>query len=254
MSQVRTQEKSLTSLVKVLFSRQIACYLAIFGRRGTGKTDLSLLIAEILAYNRIIKHFSTNIKIYKSKFHIEPVFDLFTLKQWCKDTKGRKLFILDEIGRTVSRRTPMARLNVKVINELQILRKYKLSMIIITVDPKYTDNAVIGHDLLDGVFVKPNYQNPKLALYDDRLQKNLRSKLWAIPKTQIDFDTWDSAPFTLQPPKRKPRFKDEDKSKVWDWATGKTYKEIGIHSEELTRLKRKILLELLSEPLHSTQA
>lgn len=248
----KTQGLDLISLVKRIFTRQTSTYFSIFGRRQSGKTDLALLIAEIVYALGIIKHVATNIKIYNSPFPITPITNLWDLKKWCKETKGPKLYALDEIGRTVSRRTPMAKLNVKIINELQILRKYKLSLEIITVDEKYTDNAILGVDLLDGVFRKPVYNNPKIALYDDNLEP-LHISIYDVPRTRIKFDTWDSAPFTLKPRTHKPTFNDEDLSLLWDWSHGMTYKEMGIHNWKLTRIKRKFIRETLESKIHSTQ-
>ena len=249
----KTQELTLISLLSLIFRRQTSTYFAIFGRRGSGKTDLALLIAEIVHALGLIKNVATNIKVYESpKFHIEEVTNLWALKKWCKETPGPKLMALDEIGKTVSRRTPMARLNVKIINELQILRKYKLSLEVITVDQKYTDNAILGVDLLDGVFTKPLYNNPKLALYDDNLE-TLHTSIYDIPRTRIKFDTWDSAPFTEKPQTHKPTFKDEDLSLLWDWSHGMTYKEMNIHNWKLTRIKRKFIREALESKVHGTQ-
>ena len=249
----KTQELTLISLLSLIFRRQTSTYFAIFGRRGSGKTDLGLLIAEIVHALGLIKHVATNIKINESPdFPITPITNLWDLKKWCKETPGPKLMALDEIGRTVSRRTPMARLNVKIINELQILRKYKLSLEVITVDQKYTDNAILGIDLLDGVFTKPVYNNPKLALYDDNLE-TLQTSIYDIPRTRINFDTWDSAPFTEKPQTHKPSFKDEDLSLLWDWSHGATYKQMGVHNWKLARITRKFIKETLESRVHDTQ-
>lgn len=243
----------MISLLRKLFTRQTSTYVSLFGRRESGKTDFGLLIAEIVHALGLIKYVATNVKIYESPdFEITPIIDLWNLKKWCKENKGPKLMALDEIGRTVSRRKPMSSLNVDIINEFQILRKYKLSMIIITIDEKYTDNAILGVDLLDGVFRKPLYNNPKIALYDDNLEP-LHVSIYDIPGTRIKFDTWDSAPFTQKPRTLKPSFKDEDLSLLWDWSHGATYKEMNIHHEKLTRIKRKFIRETLEKTMHTAQ-
>lgn len=249
----KTQELTLISLLSLIFRRQTSTYFAIFGRRGSGKTDLALLIAEIVHALGLIKNVATNIKVYESpKFHIEEVNNLWALKKWCKETPGPKLMALDEIGKTVSRRTPMARLNVKIINELQILRKYKLSLEIITVDQKYTDNAILGVDLLDGVFTKPVYNNPKLALYDDNLE-TLHTSIYDIPRTRIKFDTWDSAPFTEKPISHKPAIKDETVSRLWDWSHGKLQKECWQHPQFAKRDIIKFVKDTLDKSYHQSQ-
>jgi hypothetical protein len=207
---------------------------------------------EILYALGFIKHFATNVKIYESPFHIEPIIDLWSLKKWCRDTQGPKLMVIDEIGRTVGRRTPMARLNVGIINELQIIRKYKLSVEIVTVDEKYTDNAILGSDVLDGFFTKPDYKHPEVALYQDSLE-HFSSEIYDIPKTVINFDTWDSAPFTEKPLKHKPTIKDADTSTLWDWSHGATYKQLGTHPQALNRIVRKYVKDKLESDFHISQ-
>lgn len=233
--------KPFTNFIKHLFIRQVSSFLIIFGRRGSGKTDISLLIAEILDYLGLINHIATNIKIYESQFSIEHITSLQDLRLWCKQTKGKKLFIFDEVGKAIRRRTPMASLNVKLIDELQILRKYKLSIIMITPNEKYVDRTTLGSDVLDGYFIKPRFDNPKVALYYDLLE-SFDKKLFGIPRTSIKFDTWDSAPFT-QFSTKTPRFKDKDMQMAWRWLHGSKIEDLGIQAVQLHRIQRKILKE-----------
>lgn len=236
--------RAFITFILKLFTRGTSAFLIIFGRRETGKTDFSLLIAEILFKEEIIKNFATNIKIYSSHVPFEHITNLEDLKFWCKNTKGRKMFIFDEYGKAMRRRSPMSSLNVKLIDHLQILRKYKLSTVAITVDEKYVDNASLGSDILDGVFLKPNYKNPKIALYEDKLEYYTRT-LYDIPATTIKFDTWDVAPFQEHSPKKKPHFKEEHKQLLWDWSHGKTSKEIGLDRKQIHRISTKFIKEVL---------
>jgi len=232
------------TLIRYLFLRQTSAFLIILGRRGTGKTDFALLIAELLHRQRIIKHFATNIKIYESPFQIERITSLEDLKIWCRETPGRKLFIPDEYGKILRRRTPMSKLSIKLIDELQILRKFKLSTIAITVDEKYVDNVALGSDILDGYFLKPDYKNQKFALYQDLLEY-FDYEIHNIPGTQIRFDTWDVAPFTEFSQDRKPRFKDKDIELLWRWTQGEEAKSLGLHRGQLSRIRKKFVKETL---------
>jgi len=243
----KTKRTALT-LIRYLFLRGTSAFLIILGRRETGKTDFALLIAEILHTQDIMKFFGSNIKIYESSFPIEHITSLENLKHWCRENKGRKLFIFDEFGKAMRRRTPMATLNVKLIDELQILRKYKLSSIAITVNEKYVDNAALGSDVLDGYFLKPNYKNQKVALYQDLLEF-FDYDITNIPGTQIRFDTWDVAPFTEHSSTRRTQFKDKDVEYVARWLKGESHEDIGISKMKLLRSRRKILertIEMLS--------
>jgi len=244
---VSTQFKEpFIEFITRLFTRGTSAFLIIFGRRETGKTDFALLISEIVQRELQFKFFATNIKIYKSDFPIEHITNLEDLKFWCKENVGKKLFIFDEYGKAMRRRSPMSSLNVKLIDELQILRKYKLSTVAITVNEKYVDNASLGSDVLDGYFLKPNYKNQKLALYFDLLENYTRT-LRGIPRTSIKFDTWDVAPFKEFGKTRRPKFKDDQLNILWDWSNGATYKDVGLHRMQLNRLIRKFIKDRLEQ-------
>lgn len=235
-----------------LFKRTTSVCIMILGRRETGKTDLSLLIMQIIAKFDIMANFSTNIKIYESPFHVEHITNLEDLEFWCKNTHGKKLFILDEAGKSLRRRTPMSGLNIQLLDNLQILRKYKLSIIMIAPHQKYVDSATLGSDVLDAMIIKPNYRNPKIALYVDIMEDN-EIRLIDLPPTQLKFDTWDVAPFKKNAPSVKPKFKERDLDILWDWSHGKTCKEIGVHQQELSRISRKFLKEVLERTSHKSQ-
>lgn len=216
----------------------------ILGRRDTGKTDISFLIMETLAKFGVINHFSTNVKVYASPFPIDNITNLEDLRFWCQNKRGRKLFILDEAGKSLRRRTPMSRLNINLLDQLQILRKYKLSMILIVPHTKYIDSATLGSDVLDAEIIKPNFKNPKIALWLDILE-NKKITFTGLPATSVDFDTWDVAPFKKEAPTRKPKFKDRDMNVLWDWSHGKTAKDLGLKRMQIHRLLKKFVKEVL---------
>lgn len=233
-----------TDLIKKLFSRGTSSFLIIFGRRETGKTDMALFIAEILYEQGLVKEFATNIKIYESPFPFKHITNLDDLRLWSSDTVGRKLFLFDEYGKAFRRRSPMSSLNVKLIDDLQILRKHKLSTIAMTVDEKYVDNNSLGSDMLDGIFIKFDYNNPKVALYHDLLE-DFQKRIIGIPRTSIRFDTWDVAPFREHGENQKPAFKDADIAKLWELTHGKTGDDLGLHGQQVSRLWRKYVKEML---------
>ncbi|MDH7607701.1 MAG: hypothetical protein QHH12_08130 [Candidatus Bathyarchaeota archaeon] len=249
MTQLEQLSDEFIDLITHLFKRGTSAFLIIFGRRETGKTDFGLLIAEILYNEGLIQNVATNIKIYNSPFEIKHITNLDDLKLWCRETHGKKLFIFDEFGKAFRRRTPMASLNVKLIDEFQILRKYKLSTVAVTVDEKYIDQTALGSDVLDGIFIKTDYKNPKVALYLDNLEY-FRKRITGIPRTSIDFDTWDVAPFKEHGPKAKPAFKDRDLEICWEWSHGKTIKDLGLHNQQLNRIVRKFVKEVMEREGH----
>lgn len=241
---LQSLSKEFTGLIRYIFRRQVSAFIIIFGRRGSGKTDLSLLIMEILYFFNEVKHFASNIKIFDAPFEIKHVANLTDLRQWCQETKGKKIFILDEAGRAFKRRTPMAKINVEIIDQLQILRKYKLSSIYVTPDERYLDSTALGSDVLDGILRKLSFKNKKLALYEDQLE-GFVLRLWDIPRTSIKFDTWDSATFTLGQKISEFQFKDEELGYISNYTEGATIKEMGLHREQWKRIQIKHFREYL---------
>lgn len=221
-----------------IFRHGDAVAVFILGRRNTGKTNHSLYIAETVAEAGLIVRYASNILIYKAPFEIEHIVDMETLEEWCKAYSGRKLFILDEAGKALRRRTPMAKLNIEIIDKLQILRKYKLSLVMIAPDEKYVDNAGLGSDVLDAVIVKPEFKNPKIALYRD-IMEDREAWFRNIPASSIEYDTWDIAPFKLKAEIAKTAFSDPELNLLQRYADGATIQSLGIHKETFRRLLRK---------------
>lgn len=238
---------NLVKFLVHLFKRQISNFYIIFGRRGSGKTAFALFICEVLFYTGTIKHFATNTLIYNSPFPFERITNLEDLRDWGQETKGKKLFMLDEVGKTVKRRSPMKTLNVELINDLQTIRKHKLSLLATTIEESNTDKAILSPAVLDGVWIKPSYKNKKIARFVDRLEH--KSKRWyGIPKTSIRFDTWDSAPFKMHRDKTKiPAFQDGDKEKAWRLIRGETADQVGLQYQQIARLWRRLLKGYLEE-------
>lgn len=256
MSESSTQtfqlSQQLNRLIIYLFTRQTSAFVIILGRRDTGKTNFALLLTEILHKTGQFKHFASNIRIYENTINMQHITNLPDLTEWAEINSGKKLYILDEAGKAFRRRTPMAKLNIELMDKLQILRKYKLSFIFVTPHEKYIDGASLGSDVLDGVFLKPYFKNRKIALYEDKLE-TFDFTLRDIPATSIKYDTWDIAPFTLKRPIEKPDFKDSTLSALWEWSHGKTIKDLGLHSQQLNRMTRSFVKDVLEKSYHKSQ-
>jgi hypothetical protein len=223
--------------------RGSVCFF-IQGRRGTGKTDWALLKAEILNKFGIITQFASNVKITDSYFPIAYITNLQDLDFWAQSTNRRKLFILDEAGKTLRRRTPMSKINIELLDDLQTLRKFHLSLDLIAPAEKYIDSASLGSDVLDVVFFKPNFKDPKVGIWVDQ-QEPYRATFTGIPRTSIKFDTFDVATFTRTGPKKIPIFKDADKELLWKWSHGDNSKTLGVDSMKIHRLTMKFIKEVM---------
>lgn len=251
MHEDSVQLEYIDDIIAYVFNRQTSSFIMGFGRRESGKTDFSLLISEILYNRNIIQVFASNIRIYESPFPIEHITNLEDLESWCQTDNRKKLMIIDELGKSYRRRTPMAKLNVDLIDKTQILRKYKLSLIGLAPADKYVDAASLGSDVLDGFFVKPYFKNPKEGIYRDLIE-NFKRELHEIPPTSVKFDTWDIAPFTAQGKKAKPIFNDQEKELLYKWSHGATFRSLELHPQEINRLARKFIRRALESEVHDS--
>jgi hypothetical protein len=245
-------ESLATDTVQVLtttFRERTSVCIFIKGRRGTGKTDLGLLIGETLLDEGIIKepNFATNVAVYPSST-IKPAYinALDDLEYWAANVQGKKIYVFDEFGKIMRRRSPMSSINLALMDQLQVLRKYKLSLILIAPQDYYVDNAALGSDVLDAIIDKPNYRNQKVALYTDLLE-NVSFRLLDIPRTSIKFNTDDQAVFKLTSGKRT-NFKEEDKNTLWKWAVeDATIESLGLHRETFNRKVKSFVKDVLEK-------
>jgi len=170
--------------------------IVIIGRRNSGKTDFSLLIAEECYSQAIEKGVSfrvaTNISCQCD--FIEYICDYQTLKKWIRE-RGRKLYILDEAGIAINRRRPMGKLTIAIIEIIQLIRKFKSSLIFIGQNPKVLDTAIFDPAILDAIVKKLSWKN---AIYRD-LVRHRQKIITEIPGTTVRFDSRDVAPFTMKP-------------------------------------------------------
>ena len=246
----RKLNPELIQIFKNAFARTTSCFGMIMGRRESGKTDMAFLISEIVYQSGLIKNIATNVRIFDSPFPILRITNLQDLRYWCRKTRGRKLYIFDEMGKSLRRRTPMASLNIKILDDIQILRKYKLSLIGIAPADVYVDSAIFGTDLLDWIIIK-HRENRQVALYKDLMEDN-ELIITDIPPTIIKFDTWDVAPFTEQPKLTIQNFENEDLKILWECAHGKSFKQLGMHPMKINRLTRRFIKFVLENMVHSS--
>lgn len=238
---------ALDKLILDLFKRP-SVIIFIRGRRGSGKTDISLLIAETLYKHKVISEIATNIKILESPFTINHISSLDDLEAWLKSSRSRKLYILDEAGKAIRRRAPMSSLNIHILDNIQVIRHYRASLIIIAPSDEFVDRAALGEDILDVVITKPSFKNPKVALWADLIDMQ-QFTLKNIPATSVRYDSYDVAPFTKTSPIKTPRFKDEDMKLLWAWSHDQLTNLTGAQRTQLCRLRKNFIKNTLESML-----
>ena len=173
----------------------------IEGKRGLGKTDFAFKIAEeaVLTYH-LIEHVASNVKVFQnSPVPVTRIIDTDTLESWALEVKGKKICILDEMGKAIRRRRFSSNLNIKLMDTFQVIRKYDLHLVLIAPHYRFIDSILEDTDILDLHITK---KSQKVAL--------LRKPYWRfarrfidIKPTNIPFDTRDIAPFFEHNPLKK---------------------------------------------------
>ena len=241
--------KGLYNLVKRIYNPKYnSVWTCAFGRNQSGKTDWNLRQLEMINELGLAGGIGTNMETVECKdFEIELIKDFKTLKARCKmlnpDPKKRGLkrffFLVSELADFIPKDTPWT--NVKFIKELQKVRKYGLSIIGDAIDR--VDGRVFNENHFHGYFVKYDKGNPRVAKYFDWISGDVLD-VEDIPRTTIEFDTYESASFYMEP-------QAEDSTKITlnpDHQIVKQYLEsgcsiakTGLHSHEVKRARDNVL-------------
>ncbi|WGI16947.1 AAA family ATPase [Methanonatronarchaeum sp. AMET-Sl] len=165
------------------------CY--VYGKMGTGKTDLALLLAELWKSNGHGREIGSNIKSFKEK---ERYIDNFqALKTWLSSNKKEKIFVFDEASSHVSGYGSDSYDTTKYFSKLlKKFRKHKGHLIIIghTGKDVHPEIRRLSSDKIkkltkkDAVFCKD--------IGPDGEPMEIELKIKGIPKTNYTFDTYES--------------------------------------------------------------
>ncbi len=191
--QIPTYSQALADLVCSFLKQWKYPVCVIYGNPDTGKTDTSLLFAEIGLNEGALDYFASNINTYG---HGEKITSLDEVDYWFKHQVGRKLFILDEAGIHDDARSPLSMINRKIRHEIFIIRKFKGHVIFILQELEDLDKW--KNSELTGMVVKKQ-------VFGDEYVAKIKCK-WSedlitvrdFPKSTLPFDTLDIAPFTLE--------------------------------------------------------
>lgn len=194
--------KSLNDLIKMIYSRKAeSVWVHTEGRNQTGKTDWNLKQFELIRELGLGDAFATNIESVKCDW-IEKIYDFKTLEKRCrllninprKHGLKRVFFLISELADFIPRDQPWS--NVEFIKKLQKVRKYGLCVLSDAIDR--VDKRVLNPTHFHGKFVKVSKKNPKIAIYYD-WTSGRDYPVYDIPRTSIEFDTYDSSSFYMKP-------------------------------------------------------
>lgn len=242
------KEPTIGDFLKKHFHRKYqSIWTACLGRNQSGKTDFMLFLMERLHKHGLADGFGSNIEGLEAPFEIDFIDDYQTLKAKCKmlnpnpEKHGLKryFFLGDEMGDWAPKDQPW--LNVKLIKELQLVRKYGLCMLACAIDG--VDRRILNEKHFHGVFHKVSKSNPTIAVYEDWIRYR-RIEIINIPKTKIKFNTFYSASFYMEPqvPKEFDVIMNEDHKLVQEYLEhGKSWKKLGMHSMKGKRAMDRVV-------------
>lgn len=205
-----------------------------------GKTDFGLWLAENLLRLNIVSEVATNID---TEGTFTEISDLISLRHWLHSSSSRKLYILDELQEHAYRRKAMTGKNVGIVQIFPQISKARARMIGIGQNLMKVDKDILDDTWVHGVFIKKNRKIVQLISHLLTQSYVFRN----IPPTSVPFDPYEIAPFT-ELPKPGVVFKEEQLQKVYDWASGKTWTELGFsHQMQFSRWLRRTLLDTLTK-------
>lgn len=167
----------------------------ISGGKEHGKTNTAMLLSEVCFYAKLRKHFATNISV--NSYYMSQINNYPDLKYWLENTKGKKLFIMDELGKIMRRQGFATKTNLGLMDILQLIRHYDAGFIGIAPSDRFVDSKFLNTDILDAHIKKIG---KKVAKVVDRFH-NTQYFINEIPKTSIIHNGKDIAVFNME--KRK---------------------------------------------------
>lgn len=242
--------------IKQIFGHSQSVFTCVLGKNETGKTDFNLLIMERLHKLGIGHRFGSNMTSLKADFEIDFINDFETLEKTCrmlnpnpkKSGLKKYFFFGSEIGKWAPR--DQAWKNTDFIEKLQTVRKYGLSMLTDAIDR--VDARVLHPRFFAGIFEKPFKHNKKYATYED-WSTGRTFQFRDIPKTSIDYDTFETANFYMVPQVDESRQipltpEHEIVKKYLEFGS---WKRADIHPQEGKRAIAKVLEFHMKHCLHS---
>lgn len=239
---------TFSEFVSGIYGKRQSTFTCVLGKNETGKTDLNLLIMEKLQELGIYHGFGSNMRSLEAKFDIDFIEDFKTLETRCRmlnptpNKSGLKkyLFFGSEIGKWAPK--DQAWKNTELIEKLQTVRKYGLSMLTDAIDR--VDSRVLSPRFFAGEFEK---LTKKHARYTD-YKTGERITLVDIPRTRIKFDTFETANFYMEPQTDNLQlgYLTPELEKVRKYMDCGSWKKADIHPQEGKRAMKKALDLLFS--------
>jgi len=120
------------------------------------------------------------------------------LEDWLR-TRGRKAFLLDEMGQHLYRMSFMSRMTKMILGICQLVRKFDAHLIGIAPSADLVNKLFFNTDILDCRMEK---LSRKICYVDNIATRSRPYKIRNVPRTNIKFITKDIAAFEEKDPNR----------------------------------------------------
>lgn len=188
------------SLIYAFHIQKEGIIASVSGVMGSGKTDFSLFLVELLLQSKTLFHIVTNIWLSENTlnensdlFYKDNMIDLLLQLCECAEMDGHTVVAMDETSLFFSRREPGKKSNIQFEKFLRLIRKYNCSIIFIE---QVKDGLPgVALDLRTVVYHKTGKK--KLFYSTISGQRNYNNYLSSIPRTILEFDTKHMGSFDL---------------------------------------------------------
>lgn len=195
----KKMDESIDTLIDHIYNRRNeSVWTLTVGKKGYGKTNWNLDQLERIYKRGHGDAFGSNMPL-EAEFPIDRIDNFEDLENRCRllnpDPKKhglkRYFYFGSEMGKFLPK--DQAYRNVKFLEKLQLVRKYGLCWLGDGIDR--IDARVFNATHFNGYFIKTSLTTAK---YIDWTHNQIAWVL-NIPKTKIEFDTYYSANFTMEP-------------------------------------------------------
>lgn len=253
-----SNQRGLDDLIRRIYnSKYQSIWTCVLGPNQSGKTDFNLFQMERIEALGLADGFGANMPL-KAKFEIDFITDFQTLKKRCQmlnpnpQAHGikRYFFLGSEMGKWLPR--DQAWRNVKFIEELQLVRKYGLNFLGDGI--ARIDERILNEKHFHGYFKKLSKSDPTRAIYVDWFRGGRAYQVYNIPRTKIEFDTWYSANFYMEPQAQEDAMipLNPEHKLVEKYIKAGSWRKAGIHPQEGKRALAKVLKFHMEHCLNSS--
>lgn len=210
--------------------------IIIDGKRDSGKTDFSLLLAEGALNSGVVSSVATN--IISEDPRLKQITNFPDLDYYLKFGSGRKMFILDEAGDALTSARWMSAMSVKMLGTAQLIRHYRGRMVFIAPSKDFIVKYLQHPNLKDCIIEKKKRKIASVKNYITGRAYNL----YDIPPTSLKFSQ-HPASFSLEKPINLDKLADYERDLYEYGVLNKSYttiaRETGRHDIQVQRNIKK---------------